>query len=154
MTKLPDKLNGLRVVALLAMVGCGGDEVSVYRRFEALPFRESLVEMPLGEFAIPVPVVAADEAGGLVRTNLLQTKFELYCQVKPAAESEVRQLAQRNRGELRDRVIRVCRNSSLEDLLDPQLSTFRSRVLDAIQPLFGGVTLRGVLVPEMNTDPL
>ncbi len=138
-----------------ALTGCGGgDGRSKYEDFETLQLRESLVEASLGSYIVPVPVVQADDTGHLVRTNLLQMKFSLHGLIKPEHQSETERLVERHEGELRDRVIRVCRNSSLEDLLDPQLSTFRSRVLDEAQPLLEGVSLRRVLVTNVITEPL
>ncbi|MEM6331149.1 MAG: flagellar basal body-associated FliL family protein [Planctomycetota bacterium] len=137
------------------VTGCGsGEALHDYERFEQLQLRESLVETPLGRYSIPVPVIRLDEAGEMVRTNLIQIKFALHGLVKPGQEDDTARLFERNEGQLRDRVIRVCRNSSLEDLLDPQLSTLRSRILDAAQPLFESVVLKRVLVTDVFTEPL
>ncbi|MEM6799149.1 MAG: flagellar basal body-associated FliL family protein [Planctomycetota bacterium] len=142
-------------LTLLTVLGCGGGaDGPDYKNFENLQLRESLAETPLGEYTVPVPVVQADDSGELVRTNLLQVKFGLHGLVKPMDEAEAARLVKRHEGQLRDRIIRVCRNSSLEDLLDPQLSTLRSRILDAAQPLFEGVTIRRILVTNVITEPL
>lgn len=141
----------LAALGLLALAsGCGGSSSPSYDDFEVFQFREEMTETSLGHFSVPVPlIVSGDEA-----SNRIQFQFELFGVVKPEAESRTLRLAERHKGQLRDRVIRVCRNARIEDLLDPQLSTLRSRLLDTIQPLLDGVAVDRVLVVVETTEPL
>lgn len=137
-----------------ALLGCGGEEEAGFDSYETLQFREPLVEVPLGDFIVPVPVVANDDDGNATRSNLLQMKFTLHGLVTPKIEPQVLEQAQRQQGQLRDSVIRVCRNLPIDDVLDPQLATLRSRVLDSTQTLFEGSALRRVLVTDVTCEPL
>ena len=137
-----------------AVLGCGGGDEPAFEKFETLQFRELLVEVPLGDYTVPVPVVSNDEAGGATRTNLLEMKFTLHGLVKPDLKPQMLDQAERQEGQLRDSVIRVCRNLPIDDVLDPQLATLRSRVLDSTQSLFEGSALRRVLVTDVTCEPL
>jgi len=158
--RLQTPIRHIRSIALFAscallLAGCGGDGgMAKYEEFENVHFREELVEVPLGHYAVPVPVLRTDEAGEVVRENSIQMKFTLHGLVAPYHVAEAERIRNRHEGELRDRVIRVCRNSSLEDLVEPQLSTLKSRILDVAQPLFEGVMLKRVVVTDVSSEPL
>lgn len=135
-------------------IGCGGSGAEDFEEFEQLDLREKLVEVPFGDYAVPVPVVTTGGEGGIERNNLLEITLTVVGLVGPEFEEETVKLIERHRGQIRDGVIRVCRNTSVEDLLDPQMSTLRSRILDATQPLLERVTLRRVLITRRDTAPL
>lgn len=108
----------------------------------------------MGDFSVPVPVNVATGPLGVARQNRVQFRFVLHALVDPADATKTSRLVERRKGQLRDDVMRVCRNSSLDELLDPQLATLRTRLLDATQPLLESVTLRRVLVTGRMTEPL
>lgn len=139
--------------ALLAAAGCGGVEELATPDYELLSFREQLAEIPLGAYSVPVPI-AFEAEGGLGRDNRLQFRFELFALVSPRDRAKAIACLARQKGQLRDTVISVCRNSTVDDLLDPQLSNLRSRLLDAIQPLLENVTPKRILVTRRMTEPL
>ncbi|MEM6262966.1 MAG: hypothetical protein AAGI38_10695 [Bacteroidota bacterium] len=84
----------------------------------------------------------------------MQFRFELFALVDPSDAQKTTKLAERRQGKLRDEVIRVCRRTSIDELLDPELATLRSRLLDATQPLLESVALRRVLLTHRKTEPL
>ena len=48
----------------------------------------------------------------------------------------------------------TCRKSTINDLLDPQLTAFRARLMDAVQQLFEGSILRRVVISDVIQDPM
>ena len=140
---------------VLLAAGCGGEDgLAKYDEFEHVQIREELVEVPLGHYTVPVPLLGTNDTGEVIRQNTIQMKFMLHGLVAPYHVSKAERIRDRHEGEMRDRVIRVCRNASLEDLVEPQLSTLKSRVLDVTQPLFEGVMLKRVVLTDVASEPL
>lgn len=149
--------GGWAGAALLAfsLAGCSSsDDGGVYADLEAVVLRERLVEVALGSFEIPVPIEVIDEAGKRHSANVMQLKFALAAVVAPGDAKQVNRISKRDAGQLRDRVIRVCRNASVDELMDPQLSTLRSRLRDSAQPLFEGDTIRRMVLDDFISEPL
>lgn len=150
----PPTLAPLLAAAL--MVGCGGEEsrqrVSL-AQLEAGPDDSRFVEVHLGEYMIPVPTVRRDLERPQ-QVNFMQMRFSLHGVVAEEDEKAALALAERHRGKLRDRVITACRESSLEDLGDPYLQTFRLRLLDQLQPLFNDGLLDRVLFTDVVSEQL
>lgn len=141
------------MAALFAAAGCGGGVEVQPEDYEVLSFREQLAEVELGSYSVPVPITI-ETTDGLGRDNRLQFRFELFALVSPRDKPKAEECLARQQGQLRDTVISVCRNSTVDDLLDPQLSNLRSRMLSAIQPLLENVTPKRMLVTRRMTEPL
>lgn len=139
---------------VLALPGCGGSDPEVaLEELEVVPLAEQLSELDLGSFVIPVPLTEHDSLEP-VRENHLEMKFGLHALVTPKQLQDSEDLRELRAGELRDRVIRVCRNTALHELQDPDFSTFKLRLLDAIQPLFEGSMLDGLLLTNVQIESL
>lgn len=136
-------------------VGCDEEKPpSIFDEVSQLPKQEELVEVDLGVYSVPVPVVIGAATTAAAPANLLQLEFQLFGLVNPNAVGEVDRLLRRNRGRVRDRVITVCRQTPREDLADAQWSTLKAHLLDALQPMLGGPALRRVGVSRVNKDEL
>lgn len=140
----------------IAIAGCGGDAETAndFSDLVVLPDSEELEEIDLGRFLIPVPVVLDAEDGELRTTNLLQLDFELVGIVAPRDVSRVKRLQDRHAGKLRDQVIRVCRSTSRDEILESESATLKAHLLDALQPILGGSHLRGLVIPRWIVEPL
>lgn len=143
------------IACALGAIGCSEDKAPIaFDEISKLPVREELVEMNLGHFIIPVSMEAGadDEDDGYA--NLLQLKFDLVAIVDPTREYQVKQLMERHKGKIRDEVIRVCRNTARDDLLESEWATLKAHLLDAIQPLIGGQAIRRLATPTISRDEL
>lgn len=148
-----------RVLAALVLpslvAGCGGGaDVDEVTEFELVPARPVLSEVDFGSFAIPIPGQTLDSDQQIVHRNYLQLEFTLFGVVQPKDRGETTRLAERRRGELRDRVIKVCRNTSPGELKDPELLTLKLRLIDAIQPAFEGVVLDTLLMRDLVIEAI
>lgn len=144
-------------VGALALVcaGCGGEEErNAFDEISRLPPREELVEVLVGSFVIPVPIPREPEESGQDRTSPMLLEFELVAIVSPDKVSRVEYLMERHRGKIRDQVIRVCRSTPREDLLEPEWPTLKAHMLDAIQPLMGGLAIRRLATPSISRDEI
>ena len=139
-------------VAVVA--GCGVEEELRFEHLELLPAQEELVEFPLGRYVIPVPLQGENRPENQPARNQLQIEFLLHALVPPGEQEAATTAWERHEGMFRDRVIRVCRSASLEDLQEPDLVALKSRLLDSTQPLFGRARVRGLLITEMYTQEL
>lgn len=142
--------------ALALLPGCGGGEkgANAFDEFSRLPSREELVEIDLGKFVIPIPVVLDDSTEKIETDNLIQLTFALVAVVVPKHVASVEKLHKRHTGRIRDEVIRVCRNTSRDDILEAEWTTLKSHLLDAIQPLLGGTVVRRIIIPHKVVEPL
>lgn len=144
------------VAPLAVLAGCGGDAPVQFTINEQEMGRiaEELVEIPLGQYEVPVPAPYADDSAQTRYKTALLFRFRLDALVEPHESGSTARLIGRNKNSLRDRVMTTCRNSSVNELLDPQLTAFRARVLDEIQPLFEGHLVRRLVITEVLTDPM
>ena len=134
-------------------VGCGSESSTRFAHLELLPREEELLEIPFGEYAIPIP--ALKEIGGQhPRTNRVQLEFSLYAVISPADEAYLSESWERHEGKIRDRLIQVCRNASIEDLGEPEMITLKARMLDAAQPLVGPDRIRRLLIQDVMIHKL
>jgi hypothetical protein len=143
-------------VALLAIVagGCGPHETFEYDSLDLDPPQEELTEFSLGTYSIPIPI--AEERGAKVarhRTRF-QLDFELHALVEPAKKSSIADSWAKHEGKIRDHVIRVCRNASVEDLRDPELSTLKARLMDALAAQMDKLDVRQLLMTDVVSQPL
>ena len=147
------------VAALTALValccGCAEEEkATVFDEISRMPLREELIEIELGKFFVPVPIVLESATERFEPDNLIQIEFTLFAVVDPDRVSMVKRVRERNEGRIRNRVIRVCRNTPRDDLLEPELTTLKAHLLDDLQPLIGGPAVRRVGVRHVTLDEL
>ncbi|QDV76185.1 hypothetical protein [Botrimarina mediterranea] len=141
--------------ATVALSGCFADPPK--RAFEdiaALPSREEFVEIELGDFVVPIPIILQPTDNAFRPDNLMQVEFGLFIVVEPRDEKLVKRLKDRNEGRIHDSVIRVCRNTARDDLLEAQKSTLKAHLLDAVQPYLGGEAVRRVGLNRVILDEL
>lgn len=143
------------VLVASTVFGCAEKEADVLLDdISVLPAREELVEVPLGAFMIPVPVVLDEATPRLEADNLIQLDFDLVAVVEPDHKKRIERYLERHEGRVRDEVIRVCRNTARDDLMESEWSTLKAHLLDAVQPLLGGLGIRRLATPRIVKEPL
>lgn len=136
--------NRLLLVGCVLLVGCAGcssETSSPLERFERLPSVEELVTLPLGEYLAPIPLAPGRNEQGLPLARAVQFEFTLYAAVTPKHVPIVENNFELNEGRIRQSVIEVCRNTPIEDLLDPPLTTLKAHLADELRPYFRYVTI-------------
>jgi flagellar basal body-associated protein FliL len=78
----------------------------------------------------------------------------LYALVRPENKSHIADDWARHEGKIRDHVIRVCRNASVDELQEPELSTLKARLMDALAAQMGENDLRQLLITEVVSQKL
>ncbi|MEO1497445.1 MAG: hypothetical protein AAFV43_09875 [Planctomycetota bacterium] len=152
---LGNAARSLPLVLAVTSVGCGAPEPEkLMDDISLLPAREELVEVPLGSYMVPVPVVLDDSADRFEADNLLQLDFDLVAIVEPDHKTRIERFKERHEGRLRDEVIRVCRNTARDDVLESEWATLKAHLLDATQPLLGGLGIRRLATPRIIKEPL
>lgn len=148
--------TGILGALALALTGCGESEetTGMFDDISRLPTREELVEVQLGSFIVPVPVILESASERFEPDNLMQIEIDLFAVVDPADLKTVERLKERNAGRLRDQIIRVCRSTRRGDLLESQKATLKAHLLDAVQPLLGGPAVRRLGVRRVILDEL
>lgn len=138
------------------MSGCGSEEVkeNVFDEISRMPTKEEMVEIDLGEFIVPVPMILESATGRFEPANLMEIEMRLVAIADPDEAKNVRRLKERNSGRIRDRVISVCRSTTRDDLTESQKATLKAHLLDAIQPLLGGEAVRQLVVLPGRVDEL
>ena len=139
---------------LAALAGCNSQPVLDLDQFDLTPAHDELTEFPLGDYTVPVPVMDSDDRDQPVRSNRLEFAFKLFALVTLDQQSSLADAWQRHEGKIRDRVIRVCRNASLADLQEPELSTLRAHLADAVQAEVGSKGVRRLLLTEVICQEL
>jgi hypothetical protein len=134
----------------LALVGCGAPASYEFDELDLTPAHNDLVEVWLGHYEIPVPIARGFGAGSISR-NRIELSFDLYALVTRDYESQLADLWHRHEGNIRDGVIRVCRNASLDDLQEPELATLKSHLTDAVQAQLGPKGIRRLMLTEVKT---
>ncbi|TWT46549.1 hypothetical protein [Botrimarina hoheduenensis] len=149
-------LHAALAPALLALgaCGCAEEPKSLLDEIKLMPSREELVEVPLGSFLIPVPVLLEDGAERFSSENLIELDFDLVAIVDPVHRARVERYKNRYEGRLRNEVIKVCRNTARDDVLESEWSTLKAHLLDATQPLLGGLGVRRLATPRIVKEPL
>lgn len=140
-------------MSVIIVAGCGSSGTSPFERFERLPTVEQLVTVDLGEFVVPVPIEAPLDASPIAATQL-QIEFFLHAAVLPQYERTLKSNYSRLEGRFRDKVIEVCRSTSVEDLLDPQLTTLKSRLADSITPYIGDARIERIHIADPQVKRL
>jgi hypothetical protein len=151
MTLFPRTRRGIAVGALLmALVGCGAPPSYEFDELDLTPAHDDLVEFWLGHYEIPVPITRGFGANSISR-NRIELSFDLHALVTREYKSQLTDLWDRHEGNIRDGVIRVCRNASLDDLQEPELATLKSHLTDAVQAQLGPKQIRRLMLTEVKT---
>jgi hypothetical protein len=140
------------VALVLASVACGGCESKSRFQFDELdlvPAQEELSEFSLGKYAIPIPIAEPGDGEADHKRNAVEFGFELIAVVKREHESRIADSWQRHEGKIRDRVIRVCRNASLDDLEE-----LKAHLMDAVQAQLGDKEIRQLVIAEVNSHEI
>jgi len=142
------------VVMLCIAGGCGSHSTFEFDALDLAPPQEELSEFLLGQYSIPIPVAEQRGSKELEHRNRFQLGFELYALIRPENKSSIADDWDRHEGKIRDNVIRVCRNASVEDLQDPELSTLKARLMDALAAQMGKNAMRQLLITEVVSQKL
>lgn len=134
----------------LGVSGCSDTKRSPLERFEHLPTTEKLETVSLGLYVIPVPLPATDDAP----LRQVQVEFELFAAVVPRHKRHVLDEVHRMEGRMRDGVIEACRQTPVDDLLAPLLTTFKGHLVETIQPYFAHVAIERLHVAEIQIKAL
>lgn len=138
-----------------AVSGCQSKSAFQFDRLDLLPPEEELKEFPLGQYKIPIPIVEGDRAQNkLTRRNRLQFDFALYALISPKEKSQVEDAWGRHEGQIRDRVMNVCRSASLDELQEPELATLKARLIDVLAAQLGEKPLRQLVINEVVSQEL
>jgi hypothetical protein len=121
---------------------------------DVLPAEEELNEFPLGQYKVPVPLAATPGHSRFGGCNRLQFDFELFALVSPKEESQFKDAWNRHEGVIRDRVIDICRRATAEELMEPELSTLKARLSDALASQLGEKRLRQLLINNVVSQEL
>lgn len=140
--------------ALLGVSGCGSYSTFEFDALDLAPPQEELIEFTLGKYSIPIPIVESEGSTEHERCNRFQLDFELYVLVRPEVRSQIADDWVRHEGIIRDDVIRVCRNASADELQEPELSTLKARLMDALAAQIGEKGLRQLLITEVVSQKL
>jgi hypothetical protein len=138
----------------LAIAGCGQPSHFEFDHLDVAPAEEELAEIPLGEYRIPIPVPQARGRDRLVHRNRVQLDFHLVALVPPAYEPLFSDAWLRHEGQIRDRVILICRHASAEELMEPELATLKARLAEALASQFGENGMRHLLITDLVSQPL
>jgi len=127
------------VAALLCQVagGCGSEPAFEFDELDLAGAENKLDEVPLGEYSIPIPTADGKAGSQDSKVNRFQIDFELFALVSPHQTSKLSEVWRRHQGVIRDRVIRVCRDASLDVLHEPELATLKAKLIDALGPQLG-----------------
>ena len=134
--------------------GCGKESSFQYDALDLAPPQEELSEFSLGQYSIPIPVADDQESGSSRHGNRFQLDFELHALVAPEKKSEIADNWSRHEGKIRDRVIRVCRNATVDELQEPELSTLKAHLMDALAAQVGEKGVRQLLITEVVSQKL
>ncbi len=137
------------------MVGCGGGPEPIsFEYIERLPTDEELIEKSIGSFMVPVPLVLDNSTDAFEVDNRVQINFDLVAIIHPNEEGEFEKLLKRHEGKIRDEVMRVCRNTTPNDIVESDWTTLKAHLLDAIQPYLGGPALQQIVAPRIVKELL
>jgi Flagellar basal body-associated protein FliL len=141
-------------VAAFMAAGCGSPPPIDFDALGLVPAQEKLAELSLGKYSVPIPITDGEEGGRARRRNRFQFDFELYALVAPNQTAQIEDAWHRHEGQLRDRVMRVCRSVSIDDLAEPELATLRARLTDAVQAQLGENEIRQILITDVVSQEI
>jgi flagellar basal body-associated protein FliL len=143
------------VVGLLCVApGCGGYEDFEFDKLDWTPTQDEMVEVSLGEYVIPIPMIQTATFDEGVKRNRVEFAFSLYALTTPECEKRLKSQWKRHEGKVRDRVILICRNATAEDLQEQELATLKSHLTDAVHAEFGTQCIRRLLITDVVTRKL
>jgi hypothetical protein len=134
--------------------GCSSAPEFEFDDLNLVPVQEELSEFSLGKYWIPIPLVDNRDSNRPPRRNKLQVEFELFALFSPHDEWQITEGWKRHEGKIRDRVIRICRNASLDELQEPELETLKDQLMDALAPHLGEKELRRLVITEIVSQEL
>jgi Flagellar basal body-associated protein FliL len=136
---------------IVVFVGCSSKSPYEFDEMDLTSAEEELTEFSLGHYAIPIPIISSEGPSAGVRRNRLEFAFDLHALVRHEEETHFADLWGQHEGKIRDRVMRVCRNASAEELEEqPELATLKSHLTDAVQDELGPKSIRRLLITEVN----
>jgi hypothetical protein len=138
----------------LGVIGCGSRPTFEFDELDLVPVQEELTEFLLGRYTIPIPVVEYRRESRSVHRNRFQLDFQLFALVSPNHQSHIEAAWEQHRGKIRDRVIRVCRNASVDELQEPELATLKAQLADALSPHLGENEVRQLLITEVVSQEI
>lgn len=144
----------ISLLPLVAASGCESKSKFEFDRMDQLLVEEELNEFPLGEYKIPVPLADQPGESRFGGSNRLQFDFELFALVSPKEQSQFEDAWNRHEGVIRDRVIDICRRATTEELMEPELSTLKARLTDALASQLGEKRLRQILINNVVSQEL
>jgi Flagellar basal body-associated protein FliL len=142
------------VIWCCAAFGCSSKPAFKFDRMDQLPAEEQLAEFSLGEYKIPIPVTEGRGQDKAIRRNRLQFDFELYALVSPHERPQFEDAWGRHEGAIRDQVISICRNATVDELLEPELATLKARLTDVLALELGEKRLRQLLITDVESQEL
>jgi hypothetical protein len=128
--------------------GCGSQPEFDFEKFELVSAQEGFTEFSLGKYTVPIPTVELQPNRPPIQRNRLEFDFRLFAVVPLDEQSKIEDDWKRHEGKIRDQVIRVCRHASVDDLLEPELTTLKARLSSALRPQLGDYQLRQLLITE------
>jgi hypothetical protein len=137
----------------MAAIGCGSRPAFEFDELDLVAAEEELEEFSLGEYAIPIPASKTSPGVSAGKHIRIQMDFELFALVSAHEKSKLSDAWERHQGIIRDRVIRVCRNSSLEVLHEPELGTLKAKLLDALASHLGD-DINQLLITDVVTQEI
>jgi hypothetical protein len=138
----------------LTATGCGSRPKFEFDELDLVPVQEELAEFLLGRYSIPIPVAEHRRDNHAVHRNRFQLDFQLFALVSPHEQSYIEHAWELHRGTIRDRVIRVCRNASVDELQEPELATLKAQLFDALRPHLGENDVRQLLITEVVSQEI
>jgi len=142
------------VVGCVVVAGCGSESTFEFDSLDMAPAQEELSEFSLGEYKIPIPVATDSAQERPERRHRFQLDFQLHALVLPASVARVTAAWERHEGEIRDHVICVCRNATVDELQEPELATLKTRLMGELAPQMGDKEVRQLLITEIVSQPL
>jgi len=134
--------------------GCGSHSTFEFDALDLAPPQEELSEFLLGQYSIPIPVAEQRGSKVLGHRTRFQLDFALYALVRPENKSTIADDWARHEGKIRDHVIRVCRNASVDELHEPELLTLKARLMDVLASQIGKQDVRQLLITEVMSQKL
>src|SRR5262245_37310368 len=110
---------GLAAFAAFYAVGCSSPPQFEFDELDLVPAQEELAEFSLGQYRIPIPSITYDADNRPLQRNRFQLEFELFALISPNEKSQITVAWEQHQKKIRDRVIRICRNATIDELQEP-----------------------------------
>lgn len=140
------------------MAGCHAKEdVKLEDYLEEIEFvapLNSTVEVPLGEYSIPIAAQSNDADNNQTQIIWIRMKFHLYAVVANESESTVNAKLQHAQGLFHDGVLKICRSATLDEVTDRRLTAIKLRLTDLSRSLLGGKRIRQLLCTNILTEAI